>query len=278
MNRDIKSFFLLSASAFVSLFILSSWFAYSFFELSRRLSFDEKSQLLLGWVVIFGFILLLLYLMAKKFLYPLLEISTLVNAYKQGQEHHADFDYFNDETSLISEHLNALHKELDEDNNTLESLSLTDSLTGVHNRRYFVECGEQIFKLSKRNKEPLSLIMFDIDHLGSLNTKYGKESGDKVLSILSEVVEEHIRKSDIFARYAKDIFVILLPQTDETNLQNVVHKIESTFNTAEFKNKADAYFSISMGSASLQESDILLRNLTQRADESLKQVKKSRPA
>jgi len=276
MNKDIKSFFLLTSSAFVLLFIFSSLFAYSFFNLSRHLSFDEKSQLFMGWAGVFGLLLLLLYLLAKKFLFPILEINGIVSAQKEGKDYLDEFTYFNDEISFISEHILDLRKELDEDTDSLESLSLTDPLTGINNRRYFVEFGEKIFRLSKRNKEPLSLIMFDIDHLSSLNTKYGKKSGDRVLSILTEVVEEHIRKSDIFSRYADDIFVILLPQTDEESLQVVVKKIQSTFNTPDFKNKADAYFTITMGTSSLKQEDVLLRNLTQRADLALHQAKKQR--
>ena len=276
MNKNLRSFFLLTSSAFVSLFIFSSLFAYSFFNISRHLSFDEKSQLLMGWAGTFVLILLLLYLFAKKFLFPILEISSVVSAQQKGKEYLEDFTYFNDELSFISKHILDLKKELNEDTGALESLSLTDPLTGINNRRYFVEFGEKIFRLSKRNKEALSLIMFDIDHLHSLNTKYGKKSGDKVITLLAKVVEEHIRKSDIFARYAEDVFVILLPQTDEASLQTVAQKIQATFNTSDFKNKADAYFTITMGTASIKDEDALLRNLTQRADASLHQAKDQR--
>jgi len=276
MNRDIKSFFLLTSSVFLVLFIFSSLFAYNFFNLSQHLSFHERSQLFMGWTGLFGLIILMLYLIARKFLFPILEIKGIVTAQKEGKRPLDNFNYFNDELSFINEHILNLKKELEEDENTLNNLSLSDPRTGISSRRYFVEFGEKVFKIAKRNKEPLSLIMFDIDHLRALNVKYGKESGDKVISLLTEVVEESIRKSDIFARYADDIFVILLPQTDEEMMQTVIQKVQSTFHTAEFKHKANAYFTITMGSSSLREGDVLLRDLTKRADLSLNQAKQQR--
>ncbi|PHR58556.1 MAG: hypothetical protein COA44_03710 [Arcobacter sp.] len=275
MHKDLTSFFFFTSASLLLLFIFSSLLSYNYFNLSSHLNLQEKTQLFMVGLSVFFIILFILFLFAKKFLLPILDLKEIVVAQKEGTTSIENITYFDDEISYIAQYISDLKKELDEDNSELKDLSLRDPLTGINNRRYFVEFGETIFKLAKRNKEPLSLIMFDIDHLNSVNKKYGKKAGDNIVSLVSQSAEDHLRKSDIFARYAEDIFVILLPKTDETQARLVAQKIQDTLEAPSLKHKTDAYYTISIGLSTLLEKDLLLRSMTLRADDALLHAKEN---
>lgn len=106
-----------------------------------------------------------------------------------------------------------LYERLDKERRKLESLSVTDYLTGVYNIRYFYNRLEEEFSRAVRYHFPLSCIMFDIDHFKKINDSYGHRVGDIVLREFAQLVKSHTRKSDIFARYGGEEFIMLLPQT-----------------------------------------------------------------
>jgi diguanylate cyclase len=95
-----------------------------------------------------------------------------------------------------------------------ERLAIVDPLTGLFNRRQLFSLAERQLAEALRHEQPLSVVMFDIDHFKKVNDNYGHAAGDKVLSILSSSVERILRKSDSVGRYGGEEFVILLPQTD----------------------------------------------------------------
>ena len=95
----------------------------------------------------------------------------------------------------------------------LELLSITDSLTGLYNRRYFTEVSKHILDLAKRENKPLSVVMIDIDNFKNINDTYGHQVGDKALVSLSKRLMKCQRKSDIICRYGGEEFVILFPNT-----------------------------------------------------------------
>lgn len=95
----------------------------------------------------------------------------------------------------------------------LEMLASTDGLTGIYNRRYFLECCEYELKRTKNEEKPLSLILFDIDNFKSINDNLGHLAGDAVLKQIIEVCRENIRSEDILGRFGGEEFIILLPHT-----------------------------------------------------------------
>jgi len=109
------------------------------------------------------------------------------------------------------------YQKLEEDEILLQHLAATDSLTGLYNRRHFLQVLEREFSRSKRYNSPLSIIMLDIDKFKLVNDTYGHAVGDEVLIQFSKTFTNALRKSDIPARIGGDEFVILLP---ETNLMN----------------------------------------------------------
>jgi diguanylate cyclase (GGDEF)-like protein/PAS domain S-box-containing protein len=95
----------------------------------------------------------------------------------------------------------------------LRNLSITDPLTGVYNRRHFLEELQREMNRSDRCACPFSLIMFDIDHFKEVNDRFGHEAGDRVLRELTETIRKRIRASDLLARWGGEEFLILLVDT-----------------------------------------------------------------
>ena len=103
--------------------------------------------------------------------------------------------------------------ELEASNTELEKLSRTDRLTQLNNRGYWEECLANEFQRVKRTKQPVSLIIFDIDHFKKVNDTYGHMAGDEVIRQTSALLRESIRETDIPGRYGGEEFVILLIDT-----------------------------------------------------------------
>lgn len=103
---------------------------------------------------------------------------------------------------------NAVNSEL------LKTASL-DDLTGLYNRRYFMEWFETELRRAKSYGIPLSLFLFDIDHFKVVNDTYGHAAGDMVLRILGKVIRRHTRGSDLVARYGGEEFVSVVTSADK---------------------------------------------------------------
>ncbi|MFA6988512.1 MAG: diguanylate cyclase [Candidatus Gastranaerophilaceae bacterium] len=109
-------------------------------------------------------------------------------------------------------------------------LAITDSLTGLYNRRYFQQILEREFSRSTRYGSRLSIAMMDIDNFKKLNDTYGHLFGDEVLMVLSKLLTESLRKTDYVARYGGEEFVTVLP---ETNIEQAIIPLER------FRNKLE---------------------------------------
>jgi diguanylate cyclase (GGDEF)-like protein len=114
--------------------------------------------------------------------------------------------------------LRLLHR-LDAAEQQLQLLSHTDELTQTYNRRYFMQYAEQEFKRSQRSNERFSVAIVDLDNFKQINDGSGHLVGDKVLREVSRIFREHLRDTDVFARYGGDEFIILLPQTNLEQVQ-----------------------------------------------------------
>lgn len=98
-------------------------------------------------------------------------------------------------------------------NAELEQLALTDYLTHLYNRRYFMQRGAEEFQRSLRSRQPLALLMIDVDHFKSVNDQYGHEAGDWVLQQIAVTFKSSLREVDILGRWGGEEFVVLLPST-----------------------------------------------------------------
>lgn len=113
----------------------------------------------------------------------------------------------------------------------LQYESITDSLTGLKNRRYFDQRLSEEIAQSKRYRLSLSLLLIDVDHFKRVNDTYGHQIGDEVLKNLSTVIVEMVRESDVVVRYGGEEIAIIAPKTNKAEaillaerLRNIVQK------------------------------------------------------
>jgi diguanylate cyclase (GGDEF)-like protein len=115
---------------------------------------------------------------------------------------------------------------LAEANKELATLSTTDALTGVGNRRSFDQRLESEMRRSTRTGEPLSLLFVDVDHFKHFNDRYGHHIGDTCLQAIGATLTASLqRPNDLAARFGGEEFVVLLPGTDETGARDVAERI-----------------------------------------------------
>ncbi len=154
-------------------------------------------------------------LMVTKFKFPILFIG---ETFKGATVRAVAFDYIKtpvDNQELVVRVKNMLKiKEL---RDKLKTLSTTDELTGLHNRRYLLERMEQEISRAKRYTTPLSLLLFDLDFFKVVNDIYGYEWGDVLLRSIADKLKQLIRKEDILTRYGDEEFIVVLPNTSEDN-------------------------------------------------------------
>ncbi len=165
------------------------------------------------------------------------------------------------------------NQELEAANAAITQLMRTDALTGLANRRYFLERLAAMMSLAQRHRTPLSLIMADLDHFKTVNDIYGHAGGDQVLNGFGALLRECTRKEDLAARFGGEEFIVVLPLTDLCGARRVAEKIRlglEAMKWAEIKHKVTASFGISQflpGDA--PESFI------ERADKALYQAKRA---
>jgi len=118
-----------------------------------------------------------------------------------------------DLNTLLDSRVRERTQALEEANLRLASLSTTDALTGINNRRHFNEELKREIARSIRYNSALSLLMLDIDFFKKVNDTFGHLFGDEVLKVIGQVLHNSLRKHDICARYGGEEFVVLLPET-----------------------------------------------------------------
>ena len=115
-----------------------------------------------------------------------------------------------------------------------ERLAMTDSLTGVYNRRTLFELGDKELSRSRRTGASLSVIILDVDHFKRINDKHGHLGGDAVLVRFAELVRGCLRQSDVLTRYAGEQFCILLPDVGAAGAKVVGERIRATIEASTF--------------------------------------------
>lgn len=111
----------------------------------------------------------------------------------------------------------------------------TDGLTKCYNKMYFNNKLDLEVKKSKVTGNPLSLIIFDLDHFKKLNDNFGHDAGDFVLKEMADLLRDNgIRKGDIFARYGGEEFVVLLPKTNLKQAFEIAERLRKLIETHDF--------------------------------------------
>jgi diguanylate cyclase len=156
--------------------------------------------------------------------------------------------------------------------------SLTDPLTGLGNRKYFDRSIEVAVQAALASGEPLSLLMFDIDHFKSFNDSYGHLTGDQVLRLVAMSLKQTIKGQDITARYGGEEFAVVLPNTGLRQALTVADHIRRAVMAKELKKKSTGEIlgrvTISVGVSMLKPDDDT-DSLIERADACLYAAKRN---
>jgi diguanylate cyclase (GGDEF)-like protein len=158
---------------------------------------------------------------------------------------------------------------------THEQLAQTDYLTGLSNRRHFMQQAETELTRTLRYGSALSLLMLDLDHFKQINDNHGHRAGDKVLQTFSELCRSTLRESDLIGRLGGEEFVIMLPETGAADAVCVAERLRKMAENVPvlLEDGQPLYFTVSIGIAGLDERCAHLDALLQKADQSLYQAK-----
>lgn len=122
--------------------------------------------------------------------------------------------------------LSTVNHQLEEANQKFQSLSFTDHLTGLANRRRFDETLNAEWRRAKRAKQQLAVLLIDIDSFKQLNDNLGHQMGDECLKMLATTLRDNLRMDiDLIARYGGEEFSVILPDTDLENARRVAEKL-----------------------------------------------------
>ena len=130
-----------------------------------------------------------------------------------------------------------IQKELQMANESLHTLSLTDALTGLMNRRALEDCLETECARSIRSAAPLSLFMLDIDDFKGFNDTFGHVCGDEVLRQIAVLMQRWTRRGDLVARFGGEEFLVILPATDEKAAFAIAERLRHAIAEADWKHR-----------------------------------------
>ena len=156
--------------------------------------------------------------------------------------------------------------------NAIRRQVVTDHLTSLYNRRYFMNRAAEEIERSLRHQAPLSVLMVDIDHFKAFNDTYGHATGDRVLQTVAQAMQDALRTTDICARHGGEEFAMLLPNTPGENAGYVAERVRRTLSGTRYTGlglPADANITISVGVATCPRDATDLDTLMELADKAL---------
>jgi diguanylate cyclase (GGDEF)-like protein len=156
-----------------------------------------------------GFCLLSMWLLLK----PLQLVTRTVQTYRETGAVMPISNRRRDEIGIVAEAVTTLIAELDATLSQLRRQATTDVLTGLGNRRWLRDIGAAEIQRAVRERAPLCVIIFDLDHFKTINDEHGHDVGDQVLMMTGGIIQHNMRPYDIAARIGGEEFCILLPRT-----------------------------------------------------------------
>lgn len=183
------------------------------------------------------------------------------------------------ENDTLEKRLNETSLEMEEMRHSMEDLKqevMTDSLTGLPNRKCFEAELKARASEAMERKKPLAVLMADIDHFKTFNDTFGHQVGDQVLRLVARSLMEGIKGQDLAARYGGEEFIIILPDTSLPNAEKVANALRERIAAKDIINQAKGEklgrLSISLGAAQLHPGESMT-NLIERADRALYKAK-----
>jgi diguanylate cyclase (GGDEF)-like protein len=263
-------------------------------EKERRLAYAEIYRLRRTTIMLVGGLLLgigcLAYLLALSIVRPLGRLIRGADRVASGDldvdlppSTRGELGYMTQVFNHMVEQLRLGRTELDEANRTLrqrnqelQELSVTDSLTGLSNRKHMWEALAREMEAHRRHRRPLAALMIDIDHFKRYNDTQGHLAGDEVLRRMAEIFRASLRASDYAARYGGEEFLVVLPDTDSAMAVQAAERLRELVAGETFGGGTGTpKITISVGVASTGEHDEEPESLVRSADTALYRAKKA---
>jgi diguanylate cyclase (GGDEF)-like protein/PAS domain S-box-containing protein len=166
-----------------------------------------------------------------------------------------------------------LHEALEQ----LRSLSNSDELTQLANRRHFLALAEHQVRIAHRSGQGVLLLFADMDNLKVINDQLGHPEGDAAIVEVSKILRHVFRDSDVIARVGGDEFVILMTSINQVNLEAVVERLNQTLEQRNRQNNTSYPLSLSIGAAfSDPASPVSISQLLEEADQAMYREKRQR--
>ena len=173
--------------------------------------------------------------------------------------------------AAANEALKAKTVELERVNTQLETLAMTDGLTGLKNHRTFQDTLSSEYSRSVRFKTPLSVILADVDDFKAFNDAFGHPAGDQVLQSVAKILCETARTTDCVARYGGEEFALILPDTNAEGAAIIAQRLVKTVASYKWPNRT---ITISIGISTRHENVATTASMVKEADKALYLSKK----
>lgn len=172
--------------------------------------------------------------------------------------------------------LQKAHRDLKAANAELTRLATTDFLTGVWNRRRFMELGEAEVARVRRSGRSFGMAMMDVDHFKSVNDTHGHDAGDNVLRALAEACVDRLRNVDIVGRMGGEEFALILPETDPQGAMLTVERLREYLGGLAIPiDSGTLNVTVSIGVTTVRDPSDTIEGALKRADEALYKAKGS---
>lgn len=174
------------------------------------------------------------------------------------------------ELTEARDRLQALVRELDEKNQTLKVLSVTDRLTGLANRRKLESVLQSELQRARRYGKHFSIILLDVDRFKAINDTFGHSTGDSVLAGLADLLRTNARDTDLVGRWGGEEFLIICPETGPHLVATLAERYRQALEMQDFV--LAGHITASFGATASQEGDSV-EKLMERADQALYRAK-----
>jgi diguanylate cyclase (GGDEF)-like protein len=204
-------------------------------------------------------------------------VENLAKRDKQEHELQAYRDHLESLVRLRTMTLQEQAIQLESQKLEMQRLAHTDSLTGLSNRRDFMDHLEAAIGSCVAGNQPLCALMLDVDHFKAINDEHGHAVGDRALVALAHACRQQLRDNDVIGRLGGEEFGVVLPRTDVGLAESVAERLRETISTLRVPDAGGGMlgFTVSIGLAELSGPHESASSLLLRADRALYQAKRS---
>ena len=203
-------------------------------------------------------------------------MHSLVEIFSRAQ--HGDFSArYEDGPGTMPDPVSVIGRAYNRMRTHLETIVLTDPLSGCYNRRGLNQLAEREVARAIRGKKEIAVLAIDVDHFKRINDEFGHLTGDEVIREIADLLTETAREADVVARFGGEEFTILAPDSSDEGALILAERVMEAFRAHRFKSlPPDARITTSVGvAADLARDDEVAKTLLARADEALYVAKRN---